>query len=166
VPAGWSAVLTQLHLTAADRVLVIPFPVNYLTPALRFYADTGQPASMPGGYFIGPGAGGQAYINGTGIRPTAWYLDELWAAGLPPWSPYVGTAKADYLGTGTARGPGALPRPLSSAQVAGDLNAWRPGAVVADATPASPLGRYLIRLFGRPTASAVGVLGWRLPNGR
>jgi hypothetical protein len=161
LPAGWSAVFARLHLAAGDRVLVVPVPVNYLTPALRWSADTGQPTAMAGGYFIGPGAGGQAYINGAGIKPTAWYLDELWAAGLPPGSPYVGTAKADFLATGTAHGPGALPRPLSQAQVSADMASWRPEAVVADATPGSPLGRYLSRLLGRPTARAGNVLGWR-----
>jgi hypothetical protein len=160
-PAGWSAVFAGLHLTAGDRVLVVPVPVNYLTPALRWSADTGQPTAMAGGYFIGPGAGGQAYINGAGIKPTAWYLDELWAAGLPPGSPYVAAAKADFLATGTAHGPGALPRPLSQAQVSADMASWRPDAVVADAAPGSPLGRYLSRLLGRPTVRSGSVLGWR-----
>jgi hypothetical protein len=163
-PAGWSAVFAQLHLTAGDRVLAVPVPVNYLTPVLRWSADTGQPTAMAGGYFIGPGAGGQAYINGAGIKPTAWYLDELWAAGLPPGSPYVATAKADYLATGTAHGPGALPRPLSQAQVGADMASWRPDAVVADAAPGSPLARYLSRLLGRPTVRSGSVLGWRVTN--
>jgi hypothetical protein len=160
-PTGWSAVFARLHLAAGDRVLVVPVPVNYLTPALRWSADTGQPTAMAGGYFIGPGAGGQAYINGAGIKPTAWYLDELWAAGLPPGSPYVGTAKADFLATGTAHGPGALPGPLSQAQVSADMASWRPDAVVADAAPGSPLGRYLSRLLGPPTVRSGSVLGWR-----
>jgi hypothetical protein len=161
LPAGWQTVLAGLHLRSGTRVLAVPVTVNYLTPTLRWTADVGEPTVMVGGYFIGPGTDGQAYINGTGIKPTAWYLDQLWAAGLPPGSPYVAAAQQDYLATGTASGPATVNGGPDSAQVQADLASWRPQAIVADATVSSPLGKFLIGLFGRPTVAAGGVLGWR-----
>jgi hypothetical protein len=38
----------------------------------------------------------------------------------------------------------------------------KPAAVVADTSPGTPLGRFLIRLFGPPTTQIHSVLGWRL----
>ncbi len=84
LPAGWSTTFTALHLPAGAPVLVVPVPTNILTPAMRWQADTGQPSALVGGYFIGPGAGGQAYIGGAGVSPTAWYLDRLWGPPLRP----------------------------------------------------------------------------------
>ena len=40
--------------------------------------------------------------------------------------------------------------------------AMKPAAVVAEAAPATPLGRFLIRLFGSPTTQIGSMLGWRL----
>src|SRR5713226_3599895 len=58
LPSGWSRTFTALHLPAGARVLVVPVPTNILTAAMRWQADTGQPSSVVGGYFIGPGTGG------------------------------------------------------------------------------------------------------------
>ncbi len=55
LPAGWTRTLTALHLPSGAPVLVVPVPTNILTPAMRWQADTGQPSSIVGGYFIGPG---------------------------------------------------------------------------------------------------------------
>jgi hypothetical protein len=129
---------------------------------MRWQADTGEPTAMIGGYFIGPGQGGQAYINGAGVKPTAWYLDQLWAAGLQPASPFASAAGLADLPTATAAGPAPVPAGPGPAQVAADLGSWQPSAVVADAALGSPLGRYLIHLLGRPTVQSGSVLGWRL----
>lgn len=162
LPAGWSAVFTRLHLAAGTRVLVVPVPFNYMTPAMRWTADSGEPAAMIGGYFIGPGAGGQAYINGTGIATTTFYLDRLWAAGLPPDSPFISAAQQADFATATSAGPAAVTPAPTLAQVHADLAAWQPGAVVADASVTSPLGRFLVRLFGPPSVQAGGMIGWRV----
>ncbi|MGO9078685.1 MAG: hypothetical protein ACLQDY_06535, partial [Streptosporangiaceae bacterium] len=162
LPAGWSQVFERLHLAPGARVLAVPVPVNYLTPVMRWQADTGEPTAMIGGYFIGPGQGGQAYINGAGVRPAAWYLDQLWAAGLQPASPFVSAARLAGLPTATAAGPAPVPAPPGPAQVAADLGNWQPNAVVANAAPGSPLGRYLTHLLGRPAVQAGSILGWRL----
>jgi hypothetical protein len=135
VPAGWSAAFAALHLPENARVLVVPVPTATLTEPLRWQADTGQPGSLIGGYFIGPAWNGQAYVEGNGVAATAQYLDWLWG------------------------GP-AAPVP-TQAQVRSDLDNWRPAAVVAVAPPDSALGRYLQRLFGRPSIETGSILAWR-----
>jgi hypothetical protein len=136
LPAGWTAAFAALRLPPGARVLVVPVPTATLTQALRWQADSGEPASLIGGYFNGPGPGGQAYVDGNGPAATALYLDGLWSGGS------------------------AVVAPAGS-QVRADLSAWRPAAVVAVTSPGSPLGRYLVRLFGRPGVQAGRVLAWR-----
>jgi hypothetical protein len=136
VPAGWSAAFTALRLPAHARVLVVPVPTATLTAALRWQADTGEPGSLIGGYFVGPAWNGLAYVEGNGVAATAQYLDRIWSGG-----------------------PSA-PAPARS-QVQSDLDNWRPAAVVAVTRLNSPLGRYLVRLFGRPAIQSGSVLAWR-----
>ena len=137
LPAGWTAAFAGLRLPPGARVLVVPVPTATLTQALRWQADTGEPASLIGGYFNGPGPGGQVYVDGNGPAATAVYLDGLWSGG-------------------------SAAVPPTTSQVRADLNAWRPAAVVAVTSPGSPLGRYLVQLFGRPGVQAGRVLAWRL----
>ncbi len=161
LPPGWSATFTALHLPRGARVLVVPVPTNILTAAMRWQADTGQPAALVGGYFIGPGAGGQAYIGGNGVSPTAWYLDRLWAAGLPPTSAFAGAAWAAGLPTASQAGSAPAGQAPEPAQVRADLAAWRPAAVVAVTAAGSPLASYLVRLLGPPAVQSGTVLAWR-----
>jgi len=137
LPAGWSAAFAALRLPPGARVLVVPVPTAILTNALRWQADTGEPASLIGGYFNGPAWNGQAYVDGNGVAATAQYLDGLWSGGQ------------------------AVVAPARS-QVRADLNTWRPSAVVAVTSPGSLLGRYLVRLFGRPRVESGRVLAWRM----
>ena len=136
VPAGWSAAFTALHLPAHARVLVVPVPTATLTSALRWQADTGEPSSLIGGYFVGPAWNGQAYVEGNGVAVTAHYLDRIWSGGP------------------------LAPAPARS-QVQSDLDNWRPAAVVAVTRLDSPLGHYLVGLFGRPAIQSGSVLAWR-----
>ena len=163
LPAGWLAAFAALHLRPGSRVLVVPVPANILTAAMRWQADTGEPTSMAGGYFIGPGAQGQAYIGGTGVRPTAWYLDRLWAAGLSPSDPLAPAAWAAGLPTSGPSGPPSAGHPPQAGQLRSDFVFWRPDAVVAVTAAGSPLGRYLTQLLGRPTVRSGRVLAWRTP---
>jgi hypothetical protein len=135
LPAGWSATFAALRLPDNARVLVVPVPTATITAPLRWQADTGEPGSIIGGYFIGPAWNGQAYVEGNGVAATAQYLDSLWG------------------------GPAAS-APAAS-QVRTDLESWRPAAVVAVAPPDSALGRYLQRLFGHPSFEFGSVLAWR-----
>jgi hypothetical protein len=139
VPAGWDTAFTRLRLAPDARVLVVPLAAQRWPEVLRWQADTGEPASMIGGYFIGPNKNGQEMVY---IRdPTttaATYLDILWSE----------PAHARLLPHGVVRS---------------DLGYWRPAAVVAVTSPGSRLGHYLIRLFGRPTFGVGQILAWRLP---
>jgi hypothetical protein len=135
LPAGWSAAFAALRLPADARVLVVPVPTATITEALRWQADTGEPRSLVGGYFVGPAWNGHAYVEGNGVAATAEYLDGLWA--------------------------GQPVTPLSRAQAQADLRTWRPAAVVAVTSPNSALGHYLEGWFGRPTIRAGSVLAWR-----
>jgi hypothetical protein len=128
---------------------------------MRWQADKGQPSSIVGGYFIGPRAGGQAYIGGTGVSPTAWYLDRLWAAGLPPASPFAEAALAAGLPTAAPAGPAPAGDVPALPQVQADLTAWHPAAVVAVTAASSPLARYLVQLLGPPTVRSGVVIAWR-----
>ncbi|MGN6791493.1 MAG: hypothetical protein ACTHJW_03785 [Streptosporangiaceae bacterium] len=162
LPLGWTRVFTALNLRTGAPVLIVPVPTNILTAAMRWQAETGQPESIVGGYFIGPGAGGQAYIGGNGVNPAAWYLDELWASGLPGTSPFSAAA----LGAGLPVAiPGGGPAPTGKAppvaQVRSALAAWHPAAVVAVTAASSPLAAYLVKLLGPPTVQSGIVLAWR-----
>jgi hypothetical protein len=137
LPVGWSAAFAALHLSPDARVLVVPVPTATLTAAMRWQADTGEPGSLIGGYFTGPAWNGRAYVEGNGVAATAQYLDSLWSAGPRA----------------------AAPSPV---QLKTDLDTWRPAAVVAVTSPGSALGRYLVRLFGRPPIHSGRVLAWRL----
>jgi hypothetical protein len=136
LPAGWSAAFAALRLPPQARVLVVPVPTATCTAALRWQADTGDPAQLIGGYFVGPAWNGLAYIEGNGVGVTASYLDML-----------------------SSCGP-AQPAPARS-QVDANLRTWQPAAVVAVTRPDSSLGRYLEGLFGRPTIRSGTVLAWR-----
>jgi hypothetical protein len=139
VPAGFQTAFTRLKLPAGDRVLVVPVPDQRYPEVLRWVADTGEPASVIGGYFVGPNKGGQQVLFTYGPTTTAaQYLDGLWNGGP---------------------GAGLPPRGL----LRSDLGYWRPAAVIAVTSLGSRLGRYLVSLFGRPTIEAGQVLAWRLP---
>jgi hypothetical protein len=139
VPTGWQAAFRRLDLAPGARVLVVPVASGRRPGALRWQADTGQPTSMIGGYFVGPNKSGQQmiYIPGP-TTAAAEYLDGLWNG--PP-------------------NAGQLPHGLMQS----DLAYWRPAAAVAVTAQNSRLGRYLTGLFGRPTFVVGAVLAWRLP---
>jgi hypothetical protein len=137
VPAGWRAAFTTLRLEPDARVLVVPIPNVGHTEAMRWQADTGEPGSMIGGYYLGPAPGTrQAMFDPMPARSTAHYLDKIWAG----------------------------VRPLNTAAVASiraALAVWRPAAVVAVTSAGSPTGRVLIKLLGKPGYRGGGVLAWR-----
>ncbi len=137
VPAGWQAAFARLRLQQDARVLVVPIANVGHTMAMRWQADTGEPGSMIGGYYLGPTPGTRlAMFDPMPARATAKYMDDLWA----------GTRPADSSGVASIRAALAL---------------WRPAAVVAVTSPGSPMGRVLIKLLGRPGFDSGGVLAWR-----
>jgi hypothetical protein len=137
LPAGWQAAFARLHLAPDARVLVVPIPNIAHTQPMRWQADTGEPGSMIGGYYRGPGPGGQpSFDPGPGKYARA-YIDGLWGG--------RGRVSAS-----------------SVARIRPSLAYWRPAAVVAVTNSRSALADVLIRLFGRPTFRVGQVLAWRL----
>jgi hypothetical protein len=136
VPSGWSAALAALRLPAGARVLVVPIPTATFTEPMRWQATSGQDIDLVGGYFTGPGPGGQAYIDGGVMSPSALYLNVLWEGGaflqVPPRS-----------------------------QMQDQIAQWNPAAIVAVTGPRSGLGEYLIGLLGPPSVRRGGILAWK-----
>jgi len=161
LPKGWSAVFARLHLAPDSRVLVLPFPRPSETLALRWVADSGKPSVMIGGYFVGPGKGGEARLGPLMSPRVPEYLNYLWSEGVGVTSPYRGQARIAF---GEWRGLNekgwSVPRvPAALAAMAN----WRPQAVVADAKASSALGKYLAKLLGPPTVLEADLIAWRNP---
>jgi hypothetical protein len=141
VPAGWQGTFTALRLPPGAPVLVLPFPSAQQPAGLRWQADTGSPGSMIGGYFLGPGATGQAAYYFTQRTPetiVASYLNELWQGQHPP-SPPGNELHAVF-------------------------GYWRPAAIVVVAGQRSPVIRVLTQLFGKPALHVGQVVSWRQPR--
>ena len=136
LPAGWTTAFAALRLPPGARVLVVPVPTATQTDAMRWQAQSGQQISLTAGDFQGPAGNGQAYVEGNGLPPLAYYLDQLWT------------------GTGSLQPP-------SAGQARATMAYWDPAAVVAVATERSAVGRYLVGLLGPPSVRAGGVLAWR-----
>jgi hypothetical protein len=137
VPAGWQEAFSRLRLAPDARVLVVPVPEISHTQSLRWQADTGEPGSLIGGYFLGPGPTGQATFNMGPTQLAVDYLDWLWRDRhlVSAWSP----------------------RLIRSA-----LASWLPAAVVAVTSEGSQLGRFLTGLLGRPAFQVGNMVAWRL----
>jgi dolichyl-phosphate beta-glucosyltransferase len=139
VPVGWQAAFARLRLPASAPVLVVPVPYSHRPEPLRWQADTGEPGSLNGGWFVGSDQTGQAVIQYFGppsITAFILYLDALWAGSSPAVTP-------------------------SSQEIRADLAYLRPAAVVAVTRGGSPLAQRLTELFGRPTFEVGQVLAWR-----
>ena len=160
VPPGWSAAFAALRLPASASVLVVPIPMSTFTEPLRWQADTGEPASLVGGYFMGPAWNGRGYIDGNGTPAAGLYLNAIWTfsqrglpkaltGGIPP-NAYRGSA-------------GYVPvKVVTDTKMREQIKAWRVSAVVAVAELNSRLGQYLTVLLGRPAVVAGDVLAWRM----
>ncbi len=159
VPPGWSAAFAALHLPASASVLVVPIPMSTFTEPLRWQADTGEPSSLVGGYFLGPAWNGRSYTDGNGTPPAGLYLNAIWtdsqqglpkslAGGLPP-DAHPGSA-------GYVQVKGVLDPKMRE-----QIKAWRVSAVVAVAKLNSRLGHYLTVILGPPAVVVGDVLAWR-----
>ena len=161
VPPGWTAAFAELGLSPAASVLVVPVPMSTFTEPLRWQADTGEPRSIVGGYFMGPGPHGKGYIDGNGTPPAGVYLNALWIfsqAAQPRALPGVVAPNARSGATGS------LPvKSVTNNKMLEQIRAWKVSAVVAVATPGSRLGRYLTALLGSPAVVAGDVMAWRTP---
>jgi hypothetical protein len=149
VPAGWTAAFTALRLPAGAHVLVVPMAVATFTEPLRWAAETGEPASMVGGYYMGPTWAGVAATDGNGLSSEGMYLNQLWAE------------SAGVSVSAVATLPAIQVYP-DAAQMHAQLTGWKVAAVVAVTSARSTFGRYLTGLLGQPTVRDGEVLGWRL----
>lgn len=152
-PAGWTAVFAALRPAAGAHVLVLPIPVSTYTEPLRWAAGTGEPASMVGGYYMGPTWSGHSATDGNGLSSEGMYLNQLWAE----------SAGVNIAVVGAAR-PAIAVYP-DAAQMRGQLAGWKVSDVVAVTSRGSRLGRYLTGLLGPPSATAGHVMGWRFGPG-
>jgi hypothetical protein len=159
LPAGWSAVFTELRLPATANVLVVPIPMATFTAPLRWQADTGQPGAMVGGYFMGPAWNGRVYIDGDGTPVAGLYLNQLWALSTPSipsdlsaqLPPSASVSSGRYVPVAS----------VTDTAMLAQLDAWHPAAVVAVTTAGSPLGKYLTVLLGHPSVVSGDVIAWR-----
>jgi hypothetical protein len=140
VPAGWQTAFGRLELAADAPVLVVPIPDGHQTEAMRWQADTGEPGSLIGGFFLGPDQAGRTSVSPGPASAAARYLDRIWAGRRPAPS-------------------------VSVAQIRADLARCRPAAVVAVARRGSRLYAILTTLFGRPSFGSGALIVWRQPAG-
>jgi len=145
VPSGWQAVFAHLRLPAGASVLVVPVPTPFFTAAQRWQAETGEPASLVGGYFIARAQNGHEEIGGMGQSLETLYLNYRWS-------------KATGISVNYKYPGGAVTPAMVQAQIA----AWHPAAVVAVTTENSALENFLYLVLGKPAVVAGSVLGWRL----
>jgi hypothetical protein len=158
VPPGWSAAFAALHLPASATVLTVPVPMSTFTEPLRWQADTGQPAALVGGYFMGPAWNGRAYTDGNGLSQAGRYLNFLWAesaAGLPASLTGRVPASADPASLSFVR-----IEAVNGKRMLAQIAAWHVTAVVAVTVRNSILGNYLINLLGPPSVVAGAVMAW------
>jgi hypothetical protein len=138
VPTGWQATFTALHVTPQSRVLLAPFPYAGTSELLRWTATTGEPVTMIGGDFIAPNEPGRLSRAGrSGMNPLSRYIDALYAQTLGAVEP-------------------------SPTAIQASLAEMKPNYLVADTRKSSPLGQFLVQIFGPPTTRIGHVLGWRL----
>jgi hypothetical protein len=138
VPVGWDTVFTRLHLPSNASVLVAPLPYSQQGEAMLWQADTGQPAELVAGWFLGPDTSGHAFDAYWGppfTSRTVQCLDALW------------------------RGPASINGCALAFSFA--LSYWHPAAVVADTGPGTPLGQFLIKSLGSPAIQDGQLLAWR-----
>lgn len=127
-------------LPAGTAALVVPFPRHSQTEPLRWQTAAGYSYAAPGGYFIGPGSDGHAYI------------------GAP-----AGTLQKALVAVETKGGPVVITdesRRIMAAEVTG----W--GIDVAILGPARhhrELRALLTQLFGPATSEGDGVVLWDRP---
>jgi hypothetical protein len=171
VPPGWSAAFAELRLPATASVLVVPIPMSTFTEPLRWQAGTGEPRSMVGGYFMGPGPHGRAYIDGSGTPPAGMYLNAIWTVSQAALrgASAAGASAAGASVAGATPNPrsnvtGHLPvKSVTNTKMREQIRAWQVSAVVAVARPDTGLGRYLTAILGPPAVITGDVIAWRIP---
>jgi hypothetical protein len=129
---------TARQLPTGSVLLVLPYPVGTNPVAMRWQAQAHYAFRMPGGYFLGPGGDGHAYVGGSADPPTANLLGDVARTGQVP----VVTAEMQ-------------------AQAARDFAAWGATEVVLGPDPMDePLLETVTALLGRQPTHVDGVVTW------
>ena len=139
VPSFFTA--TGRWLPAGSAVLLLPYPTATDTVPLTWQAAAGMAFRMPGGYFIGPAPGGQAYIGGPGPLPVANTLIQVGQGGAAP-----------------------AVTPQLRAEFWQAMSYWRATAIVLGPGAAPALAGFVGQLAQQAPRRAGGVLLWRLPG--
>jgi hypothetical protein len=128
---------------AGSTVLVLPYPTGSQTVPLVWQAAAHMTFQMPGGYFIGPAAGGHAYVGGTGPTAMATTLTEI-QLGLPA-PPVTAALRASFWQ---------------------EMSYWGARAIVAGPGTRAALTRFITQVVQHPPRRTGGVLLWRQLAGR
>ena len=129
-------------LPAGRTVLVLPYPTATQTQPLAWQAAAGMAFQLPGGYFIGPAPGGQAFMAGPGPVPTASTFIQV-QQGMA--APQV--------------------TPALRAQFRRDMAYWRASAIVAGPGTRPALARLVAELTGRAPAGLAACCSGGSPSG-
>jgi hypothetical protein len=125
-------------LAPGSTVLVLPYPTGSQTVPLVWQAAAHMAFQMPGGYFIGPASGGEAYVGGPGPTAVAATLIEIQRGGpVPPVTPAL------------------------RASFQQDMSYWGAHDIVAGPGTRPALTGFIRQLVQRPPLRAGGVLLWR-----
>jgi hypothetical protein len=139
VPRWFST--TARELPAESVVVVLPYPVPVNPVAMRWQSAADYRFRMPGGYFLGPGPDGHAYVGGPADPPTAALLTKV-----------------------AETGQAAAVTPAEQAQAAADLKAWGADRIVLGPAPAQEaLRETMSNLIGRQPELVDGVYLWSDP---
>jgi len=130
-------------LPAGSTVLVLPYPTGSQTVPLGWQSAAHMAFRMPGGYFIGPAPGGQAYMDGPGPTAVAATLIHIEQGAAPP-----------------------AVTPALRASFWRDMSYWGAHAIVAGPGASAALTGFVRQLVGRPPLRTGGVLLWRGLAGR
>ena len=129
--------------SARPVVLVLPYPTAVTPVPMYWQARGGYRFAMPGGYFLGPGTDGHAYVGGPADPPTAVLLQGVAQTGRP---------------VAVAAGP--------RAQARQDLTAWGVGAIVLGPDGAGEALRQVVSaLVGAQPQVSGGCYVWTDPFG-
>jgi hypothetical protein len=129
-------------LSPGSTVLVLPYPTGSQTLPLVWQAASDMAFQMPGGYFIGPAAGGQAYVGGPGPTAVAATLIGIQRGAPPP--PVTTSLRASFWQ---------------------DMSYWGAHAIVAGPGAHDALTGFIGRLVRRAPLRTGGVLLWRQLTG-
>ncbi len=125
-------------LAPGSTVLVLPYPTGSQTVPLVWQAAAHMAFQMPGGYFIGPASGGEAYVDGPGPTAVAATLIEIQRGGpVPPVTPAL------------------------RASFQQDMSYWGARDIVAGPGTRPALTGFIRQLVRRPPLRTGGVLLWR-----